>query len=244
MTRTRTALTIATAAALALALSGCNATQAGMPSPTAEEDLYPAESNVETSIMTYFTLLSMNQPDSVAELSLPEVDLESDLAMLLDPAAYLSVEGKPKFVAVDDVTLSSDEDDATATVTYEMNGAEQTEKIELTRIGEYDDKPDDYAVVIPDGLWGIDPTGAELLPAATVYKLGGWDVSAAFRDAIGWAGDGPLPRLPAFGGTYPLEITVPGEGGFTDALELTSSTFYVGDGTDGALEAFARAHGY
>ena len=54
----------------------------------------------------------------------------------------------------------------------------------------------------------------------------------------------PAMDLDAFGGTYPIEIMVPGANGFTDTLELQTSTFYGGDGTDGKLTEFAHAHGF
>lgn len=117
-------------------------------------------------------------------------------------------------------------------------------EIDLRLVAERETQSPDYAIVIPRDEFGLDATGVELLPADTEYRIHGVDVSSAFLDARGWATNDTVPRVPALGGTYPLEITVPGESGFTDTLELQTSTFYGGDGTDGQLADFARSHGF
>jgi hypothetical protein len=241
----RSPLAAAAMAGLVLALSACAASEPD-PAPT-PDDLFSAEDGVRTSVNSFFGFLALGASEAAAaEKTDLGVDPESDLALLLSDGVYMYNENRAKLLEVADISVSADEEHGQATVTYELSGTELTEQIELVRTAEADgDQPDDYAVMLPKDAVGFDPTGAELLPPDTVYRIGEADVSAAFREAAGWAGsDGELPRLPAFGGTYPIEITVPGDGGFTDTLTLTTSTFYGGNDTDGALEDFAHAHGY
>ncbi|MRG59794.1 hypothetical protein GE115_07925 [Agromyces sp. CFH 90414] len=230
---------------LALALGACSTPSEPEPTPTSD-DLFSAKAGVTSSINSFFGFLALGASEAAAaEKTDLDVDLESPLALLLSDGIYMYNDDRAKLLAIDEVSVASDEEHAEATVTYELAGSELTERIELVRIAEHDDQPDDYAVMLPKDAVGFDPTGAELLPPDTVYRIGEADVSAAFREAIGWAGtDGTLPRLPAFGGTYPVEITVPGDGGFTDTLVWQTSTFYGGHESDGALAEFAHAHGF
>ncbi|MGO1921429.1 MAG: hypothetical protein ACTH07_08680, partial [Microbacterium sp.] len=216
------------------------------PSPTNTESLYSAADGAESSANSFFSLLAAGDiaPEFVQVEPAVDLDLEKPLSALLTPEVYAQVQDRPKIQSVDDVAASEDGEDATASVTYELAGEELTETLDLRLIAAHDDKPWDYAIVIPKDEFGIDATGVELLPADTEYRIHGVDVSAAFKEARGWSDNGEVPRIPAFGGTYPLEITVPGDNGFTGTLELQASTFYGGDGTDGELAAFAHAHGF
>lgn len=201
---------------------------------------------MESSTNLFFSLLAAADIDPDAVQVEPELylDLEDPPSILLTPEVYAQVENRPKILSIDEVTLSDDEEDATATVTYELAGNERSDTFDLHLLAENEQGSPDYAIVIPKEEFGLDATGVELLPADTEYRIHGVDVSAAFLDAREQATDGTTPRVPAFGGTYPLEITVPGENGFTDTLELQTSTFYGGDGTDGQLADLARSHGF
>lgn len=246
--RLRQALLLAAGAAavLAVALSGCAASAEPAPSPTNTESLYTAADGAESSANSFFSLLAAGDiaPEVVQIEPEVDLDLEKPLSVLLTPTVYSQIQDRPEILSLDDVAVSKDEEDVTASVTYELAGNELTDTFDLRLIAEHDNKPWDYAIVIPKDEFGIDATGVELLPADTEYRIHGVDVSAAFHEARGWSDDGEVPRIPAFGGTYPLEITVPGENGFTDTLELQTSTFYGGDGTDGKLTEFAHAHGF
>ncbi|GAA5152993.1 hypothetical protein GCM10025768_22000 [Microbacterium pseudoresistens] len=232
---------------LALGLAGCTtSTSEPTPTPTNTESLASAADGVSSSANLFFSLLAAADidPDAVQVEPAVELDLEEPLSVLLTPEVYAQIEDRPKILSLDDVMVSGDEKDATASVTYEMAGDELTDTFDLRLIGENPPQSLDYAIVIPKDEFGIDATGVDLLPADTEYRIHGVDVSAAFLAARGWSTDGTVPRIPAFGGTYPLEITVPGVEGFTDTLELRTSTFYGGDGTDGKLTEFAHSHGF
>lgn len=243
--RTRPLAIAAAVSALVLALSGCAPEPAPSPSPVSTEDLYPADASAESSVSLFFGMLAAADVDTGA-FSVPGAnpDLENPLSMLMTPEVYSQIENRPIIQSVDEVTVSQDAKDATATVTYELDGEDHTDTFDLRLITENEGKPDDYALVLPKDTFGLDAAGVELLPADTEYRIHGVDVSAAFSEARGWATDGTVPRVPAFGGTYPLEITVPGDNGFTATLELQTSTFFGGDGTDGQLTEFAHAHGF
>lgn len=238
----------AAGAVLALGLAGCTTSPSDpTPSPTSTESLATAAEGVSSSSNLFFSLLAAADidPDAVQIEPAMDLDLEKPLSMLLTPEVYAQIEDRPKILSLDDVTVSDDEKDATASVTYEMAGEELTDTFDLRLVGEDAPQSPDYAIVIPKAEFGIDATGVELLPADTEYRIHGVDVSAAFLEARGWStDDGTTPRIPAFGGSYPLEITVPGAKGFTDTLELQTSTFYGGDGTDGKLTEFAHSHGF
>ncbi|QAY72878.1 hypothetical protein ET445_05510 [Agromyces protaetiae] len=248
--KSRTLLAAAATIAVSIGLSGCSPATDPASDSAPTFDPKPAELSVETAISRFFSFLyDAGSPETALERTDLNVDLASDLALFLTDDGYFNVEDRTKLLDVEDISVTSDGARATATVTYEVAGTEVTAPIELVRTDEpmANTQLVDYAVVIPTDAFGIDATGAELLPPDTVYTIGEYDddVSAVFRAAVGWAApDGTLPRIPAFGGTYPLTITVPGDGGFTDTLVLKTSTFYGGDGTDGVLEAFAHAHGF
>lgn len=244
--RRRTVLSVVATVA-ALGLSGCSTAVAPEPSPTSSAPLFTAEDGVESSTNLFFSLLAAADIDPDTVQIEPEVDLDLELSLsgLLTPEVYAQIQDRPKILSIDDVTVSKDEEDATASVTYELAGEELTDPLELRLVGEHETQSPDYAIVIPKEEFGLDATGVELLPSDTEYRIHGVDVSAVFHEARGWqSDDGTVPRIPAFGGTYPIEITVPGENGFTDTLELQTSTFYGGDGTDGKLTEFAHAHGF
>lgn len=244
--RLRRARRSAAAAALAMVLGGCSATNAPEPTQTSTEPLFTAADGVRSSSNLFFSLLAAGDIDPRAVQIEPEVDmdLEKPLSLLLTPAVYSQIQDRPKILSLDDATVSKDEKDATATVIYELAGDEHTDTFDLRMIAEHETQSPDYAIVIPKEEFGIDATGVDLLPADTEYRIHGVDVSAAFHEARGWSTDGIVPRIPAFGGTYPLEITVHGDNGFTDTLQLQTSTFYGGDGTDGELTESAHAHGF
>ncbi|MDR2321273.1 MAG: hypothetical protein LBE60_06460 [Microbacterium sp.] len=242
----RRTLIPAAAIVLGLALSGCTAATEPAPTRTPSESLFSAADGVRASGNLFFSLLAAGDVDPKAVLTDPATDLDpgKPLSLLLTPDVYAQVKDRPKILSLDDVTVSKDEKKATASVTYELAGAKRTDTFELRLTAEPEKQPADYAIVVPKEQFGLDATGVQLLPANTEYRIHGVDVSAAFREARGWAAGGTVPRIPAFGGTYPLEITVPGDNGFTDTLELRTSTFYGGDGTDGKLTEFAHAHGF
>lgn len=227
-----------------VALSGC--TVSAEPTPTNTESLYTAADGAGSSASFFFSLLAAGDiaPEIVQIEPAMDLDLEKPLSTLLTPEVYAQIQDRPKILSLDDVMVTSNEEDAKASATYELAGSELIDTVDLRLIAEHDNEPWDYAVVIPKEEFGIDATGVELLPPDTEYRIHGIDVSAAFHEARGWIDNGEVPRIPAFGGTYPLEITVPGENGFTDTLELQTSTFYGGDGTDGKLAEFAQAHGF
>lgn len=244
--RRRLPIVLAPAVVLALALGGCM--PAAPPSPTpapTDVELFSAEDGVRSSVDFVFALLAAGDEGSAAENLFPAVAFEQPLALLLTRSGvYTQVEDRPKILSVDDVTASDDGKSGTATVIYEMSGAEHTDAIELRRTGANERGADDYAIVTSEEDFGLDASGVELLPADTVYRIHGVDVSAAFLAARALADGDEVPRIPAFGGTYPLEITVSGPNGFTDTVMLQTSTFLGGDGTDGVLRAFAAEHGY
>lgn len=244
--RRRLPIVLAPAFVLALASGGCTPVVPPSPTPTATDvDRFSAADGVRSSTELVFALLAAGDEKGAADELHPAVDLEQPLALLLTPSGvYTQIEDRPEILSVDDVTASDDGETGTATVTYEMAGAEHTDTIDLRRTGEDERGADDYAIVISDDGFGLDASGVELLPADTVYRILGVDVSAAFLEARTLAEGDQVPRIPAFGGTYPLEITVPGPDGFTDTVMLQTSTFLGGDGTDGVLRDFVAAHGF
>ncbi len=241
----RLPIVLAPAVVLALALGGCM--PAAPPSPTpapTDVELFSAEDGVRSSVDFVFALLAAGDEDGAAENLYPAVAFEQPLALLLTRSGVYTQVDRPKILFVDDVTASEDGKSGTATVTYEMAGAEHTDTVELRRTSANERGADDYAIVTSEDDFGLDASGVELLPADTVYRIHGVDVSAAFLAARSLADGDEVLRIPAFGGTYPLEITVPGPDGFTETVTLQTSTFLGGDGTDGVLRSFAVEHGY
>lgn len=234
------------AVGLALALGGC--IPAAPPSPTpspSDVEHFSAEDGVRSSVDFVFALLAAGDEEGAAENLYPAVDFEQPLALLLTRSGvYNQIEDRPKILSVEDVTASDDGESGTASVTYELAGAEHTDTVELRRTSETEIGADDYAIVTSEDEFGLDASGVELLPADTVYRIHGVDVSAAFLEARALADGDEVPRIPSFGGTYPLEVSVPGPNGFTDTVTLQTSTFLGGDGTDGVLRAFAAEHGF
>lgn len=242
----RLPIILAPALGLALVLAGCGPSSPPTPAPSStDSELFSAEDGVRSSVQSFFALLAAGDEKGAAEELSPAVDLAQPLALLLTPSGvYPQIEDRPKILSVDDVTASDDGESGTASVTYEMAGAEHTDTVELRRTSQSEGGADDYAIVTSEDEFGLDASGVELLPADTVYRIHGVDVSAAFLEARALADGDEVPRIPAFGGTYPLEITVPGPNGFTDTVTLQTSTFLGGDGTDGVLRAFAAEHGF
>ena len=244
--RRRLPIALAPALALALTLGGCMPATPPSPTPAPTDvEHFSAEDGVRSSVDFVFALLAAGDEEGAAEELHPVVDFEQPLALLLTRSGvYTQIEDRPKILSVDDVTASDDGKSGTATVTYEMAGAEHTDTVELRRTSANELGADDYAIVTSEEDFGLDASGVELLPADTVYRIHGVDVSAAFLAARALADGDEVPRIPAFGGTYPLEITVPGPNGFTDTVMLQTSTFLGGDGTDGVPGAFAAEHGF
>ncbi|MFJ4045626.1 hypothetical protein ACIPV2_07790 [Microbacterium sp. NPDC089987] len=231
---------------LALALSGCAPASPPSPTPSADVELFSAEDGVRSSVNLFFALLAAGDEEGAAEELYPAVDFEQPLALLLTrtEGVYNLIEDRPKILSVDDVTAADDAESGSATVTYEMAGAEHTDTVDLRRTSEDELGSDDYAMVIPEDAFGLDASGVERLPADTVYRIHGVDVSEAFLAARALADGGEVPRIPALGGTYPLEIAVPGANGFTGTVTLQMSGVLDGTGTDGVLSAFVGQHGF
>ncbi len=244
--RRRLPSVLAPAVVLALVLVGCMPAAPPSPTPSSTDvELFSAEDGVRSSVDFVFALLAAGDEESAAENLYPAVAFEQPLALLLTRSGvYTQIEDRPKILSVDDVTATEDGKSGTATVTYEMAGAEHTDTVELRRTSANERGADDYAIVTSEEDFGLDASGVELLPADTVYRIHDVDVSAAFLAARALADGDKVPRIPAFGGTYPLEITVPGPDGFTETVTLQTSTFLGGDGTDGVLRDFAVEHGY
>lgn len=195
------------------------------------------------TLRNFFGYLAEGDARAGALMTDVVVDLDADEALLLEDSVYAQIESKPGLVDVGDVSVSGDE--IQAQVNYQMDGVEHDETLELVIVEKTDTVPEHSLIQLSPEMVGFDVTGAELLPEETVYLIHGVDVSAAFREAVASsAADESSPRVLAFGGSYPIEITVPGPDGFTDTLLLESSTFYGGDGTDGEFAEFVHAHGF
>ncbi|WP_187662758.1 hypothetical protein [Microbacterium sp. Nx66] len=82
---------------------------------------------MRSSTELIFALLAAGDEKGAADELHPAMDLEQPLALLLTPSGvYTQIEDRPKILSVDDVTAAEDGETGTATVTYEMAGAEHT----------------------------------------------------------------------------------------------------------------------
>ncbi|PKI91260.1 hypothetical protein CW368_08370 [Actinomycetales bacterium SN12] len=200
---------------------------------------------MRSSAQLFFSLLAAADVQGAAQELTPAVSFADPISLLLTPLTLHSrIEDRPIIRSVDDVSVSKDGKRGRVTVTYDMADVEHTDTLQLKLKSDNEARPDDYAMVIPQDRFGLDASGVERLPADTVYRIHGVDVSEAFLEARALADGGDVPRIPAFGGTYPLEITVPGADGFTGTVMLQMSGVLDGTGTDGVLSAFVGQHGF
>ncbi|MFJ4045609.1 hypothetical protein ACIPV2_07705 [Microbacterium sp. NPDC089987] len=223
---------------LALVVSAC------APEPALEPiDSSTDELQIEGTVENFFELLRDGDARAAALMTDLEIDIDAEEALLLDDGVYSKVGSRPELVDVGDVSVSGDE--ARAEVRYLVDEVTREETLELVRIPKQGTVPEHHLIRLSPEAAGADMTGAELLPDDTVYRINGVDVTAAIRAAVEQAPrTGGTPRVLAFGGDYPIEVTVPGGGGFTDTFLLEVPMFAGGDSSGGGFVDFVREHGF
>ena len=68
--------------------------------------------------------------------------------------------------------------------------------------------------------------------------------SLLLDEAVDATATGGTPRVLAFGGSYPIDVTVPGSDGFTDTFLFEVPMFAGGDPPDDGFAGFVREHGF
>lgn len=224
------------ALSIALTLSACAPEPPVEPIASSIDDL-----QAEATLENFFELLK--DGDARAAALMTDIDIDAEESLLLDDAVYSKVDSRPELVEVGEVEVSGE--DAQAEVSYLVGEATREETIEFVRIPKEGTVPEHWLIRLSPETVGTDITGAELLPEDTVYHINGVDVSAAIRAAVGDASaTGGTPHVFAFGGSYPIDVTVPGGDGFTDSFVLEVPMFAGGDSPDGGFAEFVREHGF
>lgn len=101
-------------------------------------------------------------------------------------------------------------------------------------------------IVLSPAAFGINVDGVQYLPADTRYSISGLDITKGIRQVVT---DASIPedekfRLPALGGTYVVDVEVPGEGGFKESLTVEALSFYGINRNENIFLEFAERHGF
>lgn len=235
--RARRLIVLTGALSIALTMSACAPEPPVEPIASSIDDL-----QAEATLENFFELLEDGDARAAALMTDLDIDIDAEESLLLDDAVYSAVSSRPELVEVGEVKISGER--AKAEVSYLVGEATREEAIELVRIPKQGNVPEHSLIRLSQETVGADITGAERLPQDTVYHINGVDVSAAIRAAVDHASaTGGTPRVLAFGGSYPIDVTVPGSDGFTDSFLLEVPMFAGGDSPDGGFAEFVREHG-
>ncbi len=226
------------ALSIALTMSACAPEPPVEPIASSIDDL-----QAEATLENFFELLEDGDARAAALMTDLDIDIDAEESLLLDDAVYSTVDSRPELVEVGEVKVSGEQ--AQAEVSYLVGEATREETIELVRLPKQGTVPEHWLIRLSPETVGADIAGAELLPEDTVYRINGVDVSAAIRAAVDDASaTGGTPRVLAFGGRYPIDVTVPGSDGFTDSFVLEVPMFSGGDSPDGGFADFVGEHGF
>lgn len=223
---------------ISLALSACAPASPVQPIATSIDDL-----QAEATVENFFELLEDGDARSAALMTDLDVDIDAGEALLLADEVYSSVDSRPELVEV--TRAETVADGAQVQVRYQVGDDTRDETMHLVRIPKEGTVPEHRLVHLSSETVGVDMSGAERLPDGTEYRINGVDVTAAIVAAVQNASaTGGTPRVLAFGGSYPIDVVVPGGDGFTDTFLLEVPTFVGGDSAGEGFADFVRQHGF
>lgn len=228
------ATSIGAVLALAVGLAACS------PPPLEGPDEFdPSTAGIPGQIENLFEYLSEGDVRAAVRMTDFAVDENAADAPLLGDEAYVSLDDRPRLEDVGDPQVSEDGNRAEVSVTYLLGETERTETLDLERIPAQGGVGEHWVFVVDPETAGFDASGALLLPPDTQYRVNGVDVSAAFANLSDTA-----PRVMAFAGTHPIEITVAGADPATDTITVEVDTLFGTTTADDELRAFASEQGF
>ena len=224
-------------------LTGCSPPDVSPGKPLAEHQ-------VEAAVETFFEYLEEGQPGAAMRMTNLAGNAREarGSGALLEEDVYAESETRP---TLDDATTRWVRPPlALVDVTYTMGETELHDAVlvhELERVGgEKVASVGGFRIELADGAFGIDVDGVQYLPEDTKYSIFGEDVTAAIKEVAGDPDLTPSEKfvLPAFGGTYELEIDVPGEDGFKETVTIETVSFYGVSREPGLIIDVAEEHDF
>lgn len=221
--------------AVALGVSACAPSVAPLDGPP-EFDAKTA--GIPGQVETFFGYLAGGQATAALRMTDLAIDESAADAPLLGDEVYETLTDRPTLKNVGEPKISDDGDDAEIDVTYAVGADERSETVRLEFVEKSGGVPEHWVLLVDSGSEGFDATGASDLPSGTRYSVNGVDVTSAFENL-----SGSSPRVMAFAGTYPLEITVPGATPMTETITVDVDTLFGTTSADGKLSGFADSLG-
>ena len=237
----------ATAGALLL-LVGCSPADVEPPEEARRE-----KSRAEGFVETFFEYLDEGEG---AALDLTTISRESEQERYVLFHADIGRESDP----YEDVTDRPELLEATARwarlplvlvdVTYKMGEHEVEDSILVRhrdRIdGEKAGTGGHSRIELSPSSFGINVDGVQFLPENTRYSISGIDITEAIHEV---ASDSSIPpdekfQLPALGGTYVVDVEVPGDDGFSESVTVETLAFYGINRNEEIFLELAEKHGF
>lgn len=209
-----------------------------------------AEQHVEAEVETFFEYLEDGEPGAAIRMT----NLGSNArgarvgSVLLEADVY--AKNQTRLALAEAKTRWVRPPLALVDITYMMGERELHDAVlvhELKRVGgEQVASVGGFRIELADGAFGIDVDGVQYLPEDTKYSIFGEDVTAAIKEVAGDPDLTPSEKfvLPAFGGTYELEIDVPGEDGFKETVTIETVSFYGVSREPGLIIDVAEEHDF
>lgn len=209
-----------------------------------------AEQQVEAAVETFFEYLEDGEPGAAIGMTNLGSNTRGARAgsVLLEADVY--AKNETRLALAEAKTRWVRPPLALVDITYMMGERELHDAVlvhELKRVGgEQVASVGGFRIELADGAFGIDVDGVQYLPEDTKYSIFGEDVTAAIKEVAGDPDLTPSEKfvLPAFGGTYELEIDVPGEDGFKETVTIETVSFYGVSREPGLIIDVAEEHDF